>query len=487
MRQEWKENIKREAEPPKTIFAEAGIRQDDKLPIFETTNRISSENIENFLASDKLVESAARFLRKQGFDILHKSPISITIGGERETYNSVFETKIVQVEREVIKECCKKEVAQCWDCEDETDLDQFIDTRKLPLKDIIAGVAIEEKFYFYNASPLPPSKDYWHLNVPTKVSEILNAEQVHDDGFTGQGIRVVMVDSGWYRHPYFDDQGYRINPVVLGPGTSNPEIDENGHGTGESANVFAIAPDIDFTMVKMDQVLSVGAFDTAVGLNPDIITCSWGTTRRKEKSLTATDRAHAASVAHAVFEGITVVFAAGNGHFGFPGQHPDAISAGGVYMCEHGTFKASNYASGFRSEIYSRRNVPDVCGLVGENPRAIYIMLPVQENCWIDSTFGCGTYPEGDETANNDGWAVFSGTSAASPQIAGICALMKQANSNLTPITIKRILKQTAIDVTNGECSWITGPFPATRGPDLATGHGLADAYRAVLLAQQQW
>ena len=29
---------------------------------------------------------------------------------------------------------------------------------------------------------------------------------------------------------------------------------------------------------------------------------------------------------------LTVVFSAGNGHFGFPGQHPDVISAGGAFM-----------------------------------------------------------------------------------------------------------------------------------------------------------
>ena len=50
--------------------------------------------------------------------------------------------------------------------------------------------------------------------------------------------------------------------------------------------------------------------------------------------------------------GIVVVFAAGNGHWGFPGQHPDVISVGGVDIGQNGTLRASDYASGFMSNIY---------------------------------------------------------------------------------------------------------------------------------------
>ncbi len=49
---------------------------------------------------------------------------------------------------------------------------------------------------------------------------------------TGAGVKVVMVDSAWYRHPYFTSRGYRSAPVVLGPATSNPNDDEGGHATG---------------------------------------------------------------------------------------------------------------------------------------------------------------------------------------------------------------------------------------------------------------
>ena len=109
------------------------------------------------------------------------------------------------------------------------------------------------------------------------------------------------------------------------------------------------------------------------------------------------------------------MFSAGNGHWGFPGQHPDVISAGGTYMKQNGEIEATNYTSGFASRIYPGRNSPDVCGLVGGRPKAWYIMLPVDTGDEIDIELSGGTHPSKDETANNDGWAAFSGTSGSAP------------------------------------------------------------------------
>src|SRR5206468_9617720 len=110
----------------------------------------------------------------------------------------------------------------------------------------------------------------------------------------------------------------------------------------------------------------------------------------------------AAAVANAVRLGIVVVFSAGNGQWGFPGQHPDVISAGGTYLKSNGTFEATPYASGFASQVYAGRNVPDVCGLVGLPPRAQYIMLPVEPGDTLDAQLAGGVHPNGDETGPND-------------------------------------------------------------------------------------
>ncbi|HEY7282771.1 MAG TPA: S8 family serine peptidase, partial [Actinomycetota bacterium] len=346
------------------------------------------------------------------------------------------------------------------------------------------GVAIEEPRYFMQ-NPFPPPKAYWHLDVPADVSLGLNADKAHRTGITGKGVKVVMCDTGWFAHPFFTQRGYRSSPVVLGPAAANAGADEVGHGTAESANAFAAAPDIDFTMVKISFVNSIGGFNAAVGLSPSIISCSWGSDNQFGP-LSAADAALAAAIAAAVANNIIVVFSAGNGHFGFPGQHPDVISAGGTTMEIDGTFHASNYASGFVSNIYAGRNAPDVTGLVGMLPRAAYIMLPLEPNDEIDQDLATsGAFPNGDETLPNDGWAAISGTSAAAPQLAGVCALIRQACAHLTPAEVRDILKNTARDVTTGTCNPRPGMGTAAGpGPDIATGYGLVDAAKAVLVAK---
>ena len=117
-------------------------------------------------------------------------------------------------------------------------------------------------------------------------------------------------------------------------------------------------------------------------------------------------------------------------------------------------------------------------------PRAAYIMLPVEPDDDIDRDLGNGQqHPDGDETPPDDGWAAISGTSAAAPQLAGAAALVRQACPRLTPAEVRSVLMRSARDVTTGNCSPRTN-HPATVGPDLATGHGLVDVARAVLLAK---
>ena len=299
-----------------------------------------------------------------------------------------------------------------------------------------------------------------------------------------------MVDTGWYRHPFFVRHCYAAAPAVLGPGAVNLDHDEDGHGTGESANVFAVAPGAELTMVKMNPASSAGALKAAAALCPDVISCSWATSKANPP-LSASDQATAAAVAAAVRQGIIVVFAAGNRQWGFPGQHPDVISAGGVFMHPDGSLEASNYASGFRSRLYPGRQVPDVCGLVGQRPYGRYIMLPVEPGGKADRTGSGAGHPDLDETADDDGWAVFSGTSAAAPQLAGVCALMKQAFPELSPAQAREVLMQSARNVTRGRCNevWpVDGPegvggHRAEAGYNLATGAGLANAHRAVEMA----
>jgi hypothetical protein len=117
-------------------------------------------------------------------------------------------------------------------------------------------------------------------------------------------------------------------------------------------------------------------------------------------------------------------------------------------------------------------------------------MLPLDPGDEIDSTpwnvpggLQGGTFPDGDDTANDDGWGAFSGTSAAAPQLAGVAALIKQACPRLGPAQIRSIMMSTARDVTVGNGHPRTGGVAAV-GPDTATGNGLVDAQRAVAVAK---
>ena len=113
-------------------------------------------------------------------------------------------------------------------------------------------------------------------------------------------------------------------------------------------------------------------------------------------------------------------------------------------------------------------------------PHGIYIMMPVQPGGYDDLIASILPFPNGDDTLPNDGWAAFSGTSAATPQVAGVCALIKQRRPSLRQFAIRRRLELTAMDITTGHSNPATGGCPALPGPDLATGYGLVDAYAAV-------
>jgi subtilisin family serine protease len=309
---------------------------------------------------------------------------------------------------------------------------------------------------------------------------ILRSTPVHKVGVTGKGVLVAMPDTGFYRHPFYAWHGYNYH-ATLSPDAIRVERDEVGHGTAEAANIFTNAPDIDFIGIKMGGNPTL-AFKTASDLHPAVMTNSWGYDLVGLTTLPNYLKALEAAVLEAVhFRGITVCFSAGNGEISFPGMMPDVIAAGGVYAYENLAgddlkLEASNYASSFDSDIYPGRHVPDVCGLVGMKPGGIYIMLPVEPGDLIDTFLSAK-----DGTASDDGWAVISGTSAASPQIAGVCALLKQVQPGLSPALVKALLRASARDVKTGQSA---NGQPATEGHDGATGPGLVDAQAAYQLAR---
>jgi hypothetical protein len=460
------------------VSFEAVIRSETKESLFAPEIFLTPENIDRFVPRAGAAQQAARILQDMGFRILHVGAFSVSGEATKDLWESTFSTEV------------KKASVPVGDAHFEFGERAFLShvagvPFEIPekLTDLVERAYPQKPPTFFE-SPLPPTVSYHYLDVPGDVSMMLRAGRVHHEGITGKGVLVAMPDSGFYKHKFYELQGYNYNRTIAEDAVDE-ERDDIGHGTAEAANIFSAAPDIDFVGIKMGSNATLG-FQKAVDLSPAVITCSWGWSI-PNAPLPNWLKPLEAAVIHAVKRlGITVVFSAANCGYGFPGQMPDVISAGGVYAHrdlagDDFDLEASDYASSFVSKIYPGRSVPDLCGLVGMKPRGVYIMLPVQPKCSIDGSLGGGTYPHADMTQSDDGWAVISGTSAAAPQIAGVCALLKQAQPSLSPTLVKQILIASARDVKKGKSCM---GDRAGKGFDSATGAGLVDAYKAYRLTR---
>ena len=336
-------------------------------------------------------------------------------------------------------------------------------------------------------SPMPPNVPHYHLRVPDDVSIALGASTAHQLGRVGEGVTVAMVDSGQYAHPFFAAHSYNVKPTISVIPGADPGKDPVGHGTGESANIFATAPAIELQPYRVSNdhgrlVGGIGGFMSAKQSKPSVITNSWGSDGPYPPpgQPDPDEITWSLEIIDAIQQGILVVFAAGNSTFTIEPQIPDVLGAGGVYMDSNFDLRASNYSSGYPSPWFNNRVVPDVCGLVGQLPRAAYIMLPVPPGSELDivSSRPQGADP-GDGTNANDGWGLFSGTSAAAPQLAGVAALIISAKPGVTPAQVIKAMKETAIDVRSGNCHPRFNN-PALLGQDAATGFGLVNANAAV-------
>ena len=474
-------------------------RPSDKLGLTRYAAPMSADVVTSFVPESEAVGKALDELEKRGFTVTARGRLTASIRGSRKDFEKLFRTKLT-------KFSFKSDAATKFSADS-----VFYPGKGAPWKPIVKvakliddayiqwpHIYLNQRFAVPPPSPLPPQVDYHSLRVPGDVSLLINSSKIHREGFTGRDVRVAMVDSGFaHGHPYFQEMGYNSS-VVLAPGATHKDQDGNGHGTGESANIFAIAPDVNFIGVKLDNeddpysgATILEGFQEALKHEPHIISVSLGydlcpqdpgtgqrTSDEHLPTLPNGLKPLEAEISQAVADGIVVVFAAGNGHVAFPGMMPDVISAGGVYVDSNGEMKASDYASAFPSKPYPGRNVPDLCGLVGmAGNDADYIMLPIPSGCEIDRD---NSYHDG--TRNDDGWGVFSGTSAAAPQLAAVCALMIEKNPSLTPGEIKNALRRTCRDVVKGSGNPASNegtPVPAGPGIDGATGAGFVDAFAA--------
>ncbi len=77
------------------------------------------------------------------------------------------------------------------------------------LKDTIDFAYIPRPIEFYSPSYRPPSEGVPHLHLDD-VRAALNAPRAHRQEWTGRGVKVAMVDSGFFPHPFFAANGYKL-------------------------------------------------------------------------------------------------------------------------------------------------------------------------------------------------------------------------------------------------------------------------------------
>lgn len=477
------------SEDTNQVIAVISPRSVGGVSIFDADAPITSNNAQQFHSQESDIRNACSELQKLGFNILSTGPINISFSGTVKLFRDTFGVKLHKEKKEITERVSVEFFAASTE-----DAERLLQPPQA-LARMTEGLAIASPPEYF-VSPLPPIAPidpaaYRYFFVPDDIAVMLRAARVHRLGVTGRNVVVGMLDTGHYAHPFFNRHGYRVLTTLLGPGASNPGDDLYGHGTGESANIFAAAPDIRLLPVKMGDD-SVGAYNVALAATPkpQVITNSWGYdvdyqswTQLKNSDLNLYNylKNLEAVVANAIASGIVVCFSCGNGiKRGFPSSHPEVISVGGVHVNYPDlTLEASSYASSFASSLYPGRRCPDLCGLtgkatmVGGSTRAPSIMLPVQPGADLDNI----TPSTG---ANNDGWGLFSGTSAACPQVAGVVALLLEKKPGLTPAEIKKKLMDTATDITTGTSG--TGESAGV-GVDNATGAGLVDAKWSYLVA----
>lgn len=445
------------------------------LVLKEMRGRTREFAVEQFKSRPEVVAQAEEILMRHGIQVLRRGRFGLTCRGPAALLSDMLKTPFQIVANPRVTNIRSMGASMESPAAPEPEELSIVPAHSLAMRPAL-GEAIDH-FNFYPApcyfqtgpSAQAPSFPWFGLNGGD-VRRLLNVPA----DLTGEGVRVALIDTGFYSHPHYAAHQYRTVDV---PGNEPSSLDLNGHGTAMAWNVFQTAPGAELLGIRHSAVPS-DALEIAAEQGATIISCSWGWDR--EERFVALEL----TIRELIAEGHTLLFASGNGHYAWPGSMPEVISVGGVYADPQNALWASNYASGFMSSLYRGRQVPDVCGLVGELPRAVYLMLPCPPGCEMDQDLGHAAWPDGDGIGPADGWVGCSGTSAATPQVAGVVALLIQAarqkGRELSPPEVADLLRQTATGVTQG---FNAQSFPATpQQPNGAVGHGLVNAEAALAL-----
>ncbi|MCW3489676.1 S8 family peptidase [Dethiobacter alkaliphilus] len=300
-------------------------------------------------------------------------------------------------------------------------------------------------------------KKIWHDGevhaVLDAASPTVGAPGLWDEGYTGKGIVIAVLDTGIYNHP--DLQNRILDFKDLINDNTNP-YDDNGHGThvagcaaasGSESNgkYKGPAPEAGLVGVKVLNKSGSGSLSTVIEgigwcvqnkerLSIRIINLSLGSnayqSHRDDPVCQAAVRAWEA--------GIVVCAAAGNS-----GPQPRTINSPAIEpgILTVGAINDRNPdEDGFIAEFSSRG--PTIDGLVKPDVCAPGVQITALRSPG-------STIDKQNKDARVDNWHTsLSGTSMATPVCAGVIAQLLQQDPFLSPDEIKNLLMETAKPLT---------------------------------------
>ncbi|MDX6218291.1 MAG: serine protease AprX, partial [Frankiales bacterium] len=246
-------------------------------------------------------------------------------------------------------------------------------------------------------------------------------DQISTDSTSGHGSHVAGIAAGWGTAGT-DPTRYR--GVAYGANLI-------GFGTGEAVEAENVLAAFDYAISHKDQY------------NIKVINNSWG-----PGAFTAYDPDHPVNLAidAAWAKGISVVFGAGN-----DGTRTDSLN---MFSANPHAISVGSGTKNHQQAFYSSKGVPGHPQLhptvtaPGDSITSVRALTGFTIDAADAQTVAA---PDGDAPSGTDTgyYAVSSGTSMASPHIAGVVALMQQAalakkGRYLTPLEVRNILQNTA-------------------------------------------
>ncbi len=316
----------------------------------------------------------------------------------------------------------------------------------------------------------------WHLNGNNGYSNI-NVAGAWNANYTGSGLVIGVVDDSFETaHPdlaqnYVAAYSYNFGSYVgQDPSDPNPVYSDDQHGIsvagvagargGNGIGVTGVAPHAGLAGLRIDFLLQTDAmFSDATTWRTDVI---------KVKN-------HSYGMAYSYVYDPTIVIA-----------NRSAAADGVVNVRAAGNKSANANAQSAQSD----RTALTVAAL-GANGTASYysnfgacVFVTAPSNgggpgiTTTDRTDGSGY---GGIGGYDDYTSLFGGTSSATPTVAGVAALILEANSSLDVRGVKHVLAETSQKVDPGDAGWQTNGGGYDFNPKY--GFGLVDASAAVQYA----